>query len=110
MDIISYERVIQQLSFSEAIQVMKRCFAELQKGKISQSERHVEVLPDGENQNLFALYYNNLKKMSLLRVYKKQGRDISQFYDEVIDNIKKTPTPPINKTFTIVDIFNSPFL
>lgn len=40
------------------------------------------------NQNLFALYYNNLKKMSLLRVYKKQGRDISQFYDEVIDNIK----------------------
>ncbi|MGX7716761.1 hypothetical protein ACWPXO_08890 [Enterococcus faecalis] len=52
MDIISYERVIQQLSFSEAIQVMKRCFAELQKGKISQSERHVEVLPDGENQNL----------------------------------------------------------
>lgn len=55
MDIISYERVIQQLSFSEAIQVMKRCFAELQKGKISQSERHVEVLPDGENQNLFAL-------------------------------------------------------
>ncbi len=33
MDIISYERVIQQLSFSEAIQVMKRCFAELQKGK-----------------------------------------------------------------------------
>ncbi|MET1240396.1 ornithine cyclodeaminase family protein, partial [Enterococcus faecalis] len=29
MDIISYERVIQQLSFSEAIQVMKRCFAEL---------------------------------------------------------------------------------
>lgn len=55
MDIISYERVIQQLSFSEAIQVMKRCFAELQKGKISQSERHVEVLPDGKNQNLFAL-------------------------------------------------------
>ena len=55
MDIISYERVIQQLSLSEAIQVMKRCFAELQKGKISQSERHVEVLPDGENQNLFAL-------------------------------------------------------
>lgn len=52
MDIISYERVIQQLSLSEAIQVMKRCFAELQKGKISQSERHVEVLPDGENQNL----------------------------------------------------------
>lgn len=40
------------------------------------------------NQNLFALYYNNLKKMSLIRVYKKQGRDISQFYDEVIDNIK----------------------
>ena len=33
MDIISYERVIQQLSFSEAIQVMKRCFAELQKEK-----------------------------------------------------------------------------
>ena len=28
-----YERVIQQLSFSEAIQVMKRCFAELQKEK-----------------------------------------------------------------------------
>lgn len=40
------------------------------------------------NQNLFALYYNNLKKMSLLRVYKKQGRDIDQFYDEAIGNIK----------------------
>ena len=48
MDIISYERVIQQLSFSEAIQVMKRCFAELQKEKFRKSERHVEVLPDGK--------------------------------------------------------------
>lgn len=64
MDIISYERVIQQLSFSEAIQVMKRCFAELQKGKISQSERHVEVLPDGENQNLFALMPAYLGKIA----------------------------------------------
>ena len=52
------------------------------------------------NQNLFALYYNNLKKMSLLRVYKKQGRDISQFYDEVIDNIKNLDN------YTIEQIIN----
>ena len=52
------------------------------------------------NQNLFALYYNNLKKMSLLRVYKKQGRDISQFYDEVIDNIKNL------NNYTVEQIIN----
>lgn len=38
------------------------------------------------NQNSFALYYNNLKKLSLLREYKDQGRDIGQFYNEEFDS------------------------
>lgn len=56
------------------------------------------------NQNLFALYYNNLKKMSLLRVYKKQGRDISRFYDEVIDNIKNLDNYTVEQ---IIDHFEA---
>lgn len=55
MKFIQYEEVINQLSFSEAIQVMKGCFHDYEKGQISQSERRVECLPDGSAQNIFAM-------------------------------------------------------
>lgn len=55
MKIIQFDEVLEILSFEQAIQTMKACFFDYQKGLITQSPRKVEVLPDGANQNIFAM-------------------------------------------------------
>ncbi len=55
MKIIPFDEVIEHLSFEQAIQTMKACFFDYQKGLISQTPRKVEILPDGANQNIFAM-------------------------------------------------------
>lgn len=52
---VSYDEVIEQLSFKESIQVMKDCFNDHENGTIAQRERMVEILPDGKDKNVFAL-------------------------------------------------------
>lgn len=52
---IGYEEVIEMMSFKESIKIMKSCFLDYTNGVISQEERSVQVLPDGSNQNIFAL-------------------------------------------------------
>lgn len=52
---ISYDEVVELLSFKESIQVMSDCFKDHENGTIAQRERMVEILPDGKNKNVFAL-------------------------------------------------------
>lgn len=55
MKLYNFDDVIQRLSFEEAIGVMKQCFVDYYNGIISQSDRTIELLPDGKNQNIFAM-------------------------------------------------------
>lgn len=55
MQIIDSHEVITHFSFAEAIKVMEQCFKDFQVGKISQEKRMVQQLPDGEDQNIFAM-------------------------------------------------------
>lgn len=55
MQIIDSHKVITHFSFTEAINVMEQCFKDFQVGKISQEKRMVQQLPDGEEQNIFAM-------------------------------------------------------
>ena len=52
---ISYDEVVELLSFKESIHVMSDCFKDHENGTIAQRERMVEILPDGKNKNVFAL-------------------------------------------------------
>ncbi len=55
MRIINFEEVVEQLSFKEAIEVMRNCFLDYWKGAISQNDRTIEVLPDEKKKNIFAI-------------------------------------------------------
>lgn len=55
MKTINFEATLDILSIDQTIAVMKACFADFQNGKISQTPRVVQVLPDGDQQNLFAM-------------------------------------------------------
>lgn len=55
MKTINFEATLDILSIDKTIAVMKACFADFQNGKISQTPRVVQVLPDGDQQNLFAM-------------------------------------------------------
>lgn len=52
---INFEEVVAQINYKEAIEVMRSCFIDYGDGKISQTARSVEVLPDGKNKNIFAM-------------------------------------------------------
>ncbi|QSE77384.1 ornithine cyclodeaminase family protein [Lactococcus taiwanensis] len=55
MEIINYNRVLENLSFKEALLVMKKCFLDYSNKAITQTARTVMELPDGKNKNIFAL-------------------------------------------------------
>lgn len=55
MKFIQRDDVLAVLSFTKAIEVMKQCFADYQKGLISQEQRQVSILPDDKNKNIFAM-------------------------------------------------------
>lgn len=59
------------------------------------------------NQKVFALYYNNLRKMSLLRAYQKQGRNINNFFDENLDSAEQMKNLDRYKIEQIVDYFEA---
>lgn len=50
-----YKETLEMMNFKETIDIMKACFLDYTNGVISQEERSVQVLPDGSNQNIFAL-------------------------------------------------------
>ncbi|OQO68497.1 ornithine cyclodeaminase [Enterococcus villorum] len=52
---IDFEEVVAQTKAKEAIEVMRNCFMDYGNGKISQTKRSVEILPDGKNKNIFAM-------------------------------------------------------
>ncbi|WP_413476468.1 ornithine cyclodeaminase family protein [Latilactobacillus fuchuensis] len=55
MKIVNFEETLAILPIEKTIAVMKACFADFEQGKISQTPRVVQVLPDGDQQNLFAM-------------------------------------------------------
>lgn len=55
MKIINFEETISALNFNDAIVVMKQCFRDYTEGVVSQNNRKIEVLPDEQNKNIFAM-------------------------------------------------------
>ena len=52
---VSYDEVVELLSFKESIQLMSDCLKGHENGTIAQIERIVEILPDGKNKSVFDL-------------------------------------------------------
>ena len=50
---------------------------------------YINTIKTLSNIDNYEYYWNNLKKYSLLRVYKNKGFDISKFFDETKDELKE---------------------
>ncbi|MCW0927913.1 ornithine cyclodeaminase family protein [Weissella sp. LMG 11983] len=55
MKVISEQEVLRQFTVVDAIKTIERCFIDFDRGRIMQWPRSVTTLPDGLNQNVFAL-------------------------------------------------------
>lgn len=67
----------------------------------------IEFLQDAEeftNEENFSFYYNQLKKINLLRDLKKQGKDISDYYIEDLTSPKALEINEHFETLTIKEI------
>ena len=77
---------------------------------IWEKEHGVEYLQDAEELSdleNFDYYYNKLKKINVLKTLKKQGYDISQFYEEDTLNPDYQKINERFETLTAKDIINS---
>ena len=70
----------------------------------------IEFLQDAEefcNEENFPFYYNQLKKLNLLRDLKKQGKDISDYYVEDLTSSRAIEVNSQFENLTIKDIVES---
>ena len=68
---------------------------------------YIEDIIEFSNVENFNFYYNKLKKLNLLRDLKKQGIDISPFYNEDLADPKAAETNKNFEQLTTSDIINS---
>lgn len=68
---------------------------------------YIEDIIEFSNVENFNFYYNKLKKLNLLRDLKKQGIDISSFYNEDLADPKAAETNKNFEQLTTSDIINS---
>lgn len=72
--------------------------------KIFETNNGIEFLQDAEefsNEENFSFYYNQLKKINLLRDLKKQGKDIDDYY---IEDLTSPRAMEVNEAFESLSI------
>lgn len=98
------KRGVKEITYIEVNEFLQHYEEQYEIAKDHGLEDFVVTMKEYAHVDNFEYYYSNIRKFSLLRTLKKEGFDITQFYDE--SKPENTERTKLN-SFTLEDIINN---